>query len=189
MRKSLLTQCIAVPALLVFCGLAPPATATSASKSSDSTGLESVSKAEETDSSTEKRKVRTTAYTHTESDHIAYGKKAAAGNTLRCGKVNSAAADWSRYPLGTKFKIAGSDVVYEIDDYGSALVGKDTIDLYKPTRDDMDDWGVRHVDIEVLEWGCFEHSLELLKPRAEKARHVREMVESLENLDSESEAI
>jgi hypothetical protein len=44
--------------------------------------------------------VRTTAYTHSESDHVQYGRKSAAGNTLKYGsQVRSAAADWSKYPL------------------------------------------------------------------------------------------
>lgn len=140
----------------------------------------------ESESNPEKLVVRTTAYTHTESDHIEYGRKSAAGTLLRHGLVNSAAADWSRYPLGTKFKISDSDVVYEIDDYGSALVGKNVIDLYRPTRGDMDDWGAREVEIEIIEWGCADCSLEIMKPRVSKASHVRKMVEALESRDSDS---
>jgi 3D (Asp-Asp-Asp) domain-containing protein len=45
-------------------------------------------------------KVRTTAYTHTESDHIRYQKKNAIGTQLKYGKTRSAAADWSIFPLG-----------------------------------------------------------------------------------------
>ena len=65
----------------------------------------------------------------------------------------SAAADWSRWPLGTKFRIVGTDEVFQIDDYGSALIGTGTIDLYKTNRLAMRKWGVRSVDIDVLEWG------------------------------------
>ena len=55
------------------------------------------------------------------------------GKPLRFGMVRSAAADWSRYPVGTRFRIVGKPYEYVIDDYGSALVGTDTIDLYKPS--------------------------------------------------------
>lgn len=124
--------------------------------------------------------VRTTAYTHTEADHLKFGVRNAVGGRLRYdGQVRSAAADWSRYPLGTRFRIAGSPEVYVIDDYGSALVGKNTIDIYKPTAQSMRQWGVREVEIEVLEWGSFEESLEILLPRARKASHVAAMVRGI----------
>ncbi len=124
--------------------------------------------------------VRTTAYTHTESDHRVYGKQSADGGTLKYGSVRSAAADWSVFPVGTVFKIDGDPSLYEVDDYGSALVGTDTIDLYKPNKAAMKEWGVRHVNIKVLQWGSFLESLAILKPRERKAPHVREMVQKLE---------
>lgn len=125
-------------------------------------------------------RVRTTAYTHDESDHIVYGVKNAVGTNLKFGNVRSAAADWSRFPVGTKFRIAGQPgVVYEVDDYGSALVGTGTIDLYKPSQSMMNTWGVRHVDIEVIEWGSFERSMELMRDRT-KWRHVRAMMEGIQ---------
>jgi 3D (Asp-Asp-Asp) domain-containing protein len=123
--------------------------------------------------------VKTTAYTHSESDHIGYGARTAAGTQLRTGQVRSAAADWSVFPLGTVFRINGDSTVYVVDDYGSALVGTRTIDLYKPTRDAMNRWGRRTVSIEILKWGSWSKSLAVLKPRATKARHVREMVTRL----------
>lgn len=124
--------------------------------------------------------VRTTAYTHSESDHIVYGVKNAVGTNLKFGNVRSAAADWSRFPVGTKFRIASQPgVIYEVDDYGSALVGTGTIDLYKPSRSQMDDWGVRHVDIEVIQWGSYERSMELMRDRT-KWKHVRAMMEGIE---------
>ena len=125
-------------------------------------------------------RVRTTAYTHNESDHIVYGVKNAIGTNLRFGSVRSAAADWSRFPVGTQFRIAGQPgVTYVVDDYGSALVGTGTIDLYKPSRSMMDTWGVRHVDIEVIKWGSYEKSMELMRDRT-KWRHVRAMMEGIE---------
>ena len=78
--------------------------------------------------------VRTTAYTHSESDHIIYGARTAVGTNLKYGNVRSAAADWSVFPVGTIFQIEGLPYVYQVDDYGSALVGTNTIDLYKPDK-------------------------------------------------------
>lgn len=123
--------------------------------------------------------VKTTAYTHTESDHIEYGSRTAAGTGLQYGKVRSAAADWSIYPVGTVFQIQGDANVYIVDDYGSALVGTKTIDLYKPSHSAMNQWGSRKVNIRILKWGSFARSLAILKPRQRKASHVREMVARL----------
>ncbi len=125
--------------------------------------------------------VKTTAYTHSEADHLKHGTQTAAGGSLKYGEVRSAAADWSVYPVGTKFKIEGEPFVYEVDDYGSALVGTHTIDLYKPTKASVNSWGARHVSINVLEWGSARRSLAILKPRAKKAGAVHKMVASLEN--------
>lgn len=126
--------------------------------------------------------VRTTAYTHTESDHLRYGRKSAAGNTLQYGSVRSAAADWSKYPLGTRFMIEGLPYEYVVDDYGSALVGTETIDIYKPEKGTMNNWGVRNVPIRVLEWGSFEESRKILDGRkhVRHADHVREMLQEIE---------
>ena len=118
--------------------------------------------------------VRTTAYTQGE----AGGRRNAIGTRLSGKNVKSAAADWSHWPLGTKFRIVGTDEVFQVDDYGSALIGTGTIDLYKTTRSAMNRWGVRSVDIDILEWGSPERSLAVLAPRA-RNRHVRAMVASL----------
>ncbi len=119
--------------------------------------------------------VRTTAYTHSESG----GSHNALDCRLSSRHVMSAASDWSRFPLGTRFRLAGTNEEYIIDDYGIALVGTDTIDLYKASRLDMQRWGVRHVDIDILQWGSEEQSLKVLAPRS-KHRCVRQMVASLQ---------
>jgi len=119
-------------------------------------------------------KVRTTAYTHTE----AGGRHNAIGMKLSGKNVMSAASDWSRWPLGTKFRIVGTDDVFKIDDYGSALIGTGTIDLYKTNRLAMRKWGVRSVDIDVIEWGSKEKSLQVLAPRRKNPR-VRRMILAL----------
>ncbi|HYF35946.1 MAG TPA: 3D domain-containing protein [Prosthecobacter sp.] len=123
--------------------------------------------------------VKTTAYTHTESDHIEYGARSAVGSGLKYGKVRSAAADWSIYPVGTVFQIEGDSNLYIVDDYGSALVGTKTIDLYKPSQSAMSQWGARKVNIRIVKWGSYERSLTILKPRQGKASHVRQMVTRL----------
>jgi 3D (Asp-Asp-Asp) domain-containing protein len=119
--------------------------------------------------------VRTTAYTHSEGS----GCHNALGCRLSGQHVMSAASDWSHFPLGTRFRIADTNEEYVIDDYGTALVGTDTIDLYKLSRLDMHRWGVRHVDIEILQRGSEEESLKVLAPRT-KHRCVQQMVASLQ---------
>ena len=103
-------------------------------------------------------KVRTTAYTDTESDHRRYGKSNAVGTTLvGAGSVRSAAADWARWPAGTKFLI-----------------------LYCPSWAEMNNWGVRRVTIQILEWGDPWKSYHVLKPRRDYA-HVRRMLDEIRN--------
>jgi 3D (Asp-Asp-Asp) domain-containing protein len=156
--------------------------------------------------------VRTTAYTHTEGDHLEYGARNALGTRLQSGSVNSAAADWSRWPAGTRFRIVpdtqdapaistasvvhtahGSanqpffqkpqtelSPVYVVDDYGWAISGTNTIDLYKPSRAAMNQWGVRRVRIQVLEWGDPWRSYAILKSRGKHA-HVKRMLRQIQD--------
>ena len=121
-------------------------------------------------------KVRTTAYSHNEGGSGAHN---AIGTYLSGRHVLSAASDWSRYPLGTRFRLVDSNEEYVIDDYGNALVGTDTIDLYKTSRSEVRKWGVRYVDIDILQWGSDEESLKVLTPRC-KHNCVRKMVAALE---------
>ncbi len=124
--------------------------------------------------------VRTTAYTETESDHRQYGNRNALGSALRAAGARSAAADWSRWPAGTTFRIFETGELYRVDDYGWALAGTNTIDLYKPSRRAMNAWGVRRVNIEILDWGDVDRSLAVLRPRS-KHPHVRRMIRQLES--------
>jgi 3D (Asp-Asp-Asp) domain-containing protein len=116
--------------------------------------------------------VRTTAYHHSEPG----GRVTAVGGYLR--PTHSAAADWSWLPAGTKFRIVETGEDYVVEDYGSALIGKFTIDLYKSTRGEMNRWGVRYVNIEILELGSYKVSLAVLIPR-QRYPHVRAMVSGL----------
>jgi 3D (Asp-Asp-Asp) domain-containing protein len=121
------------------------------------------------------QKVRTTAYTHTERG----GARNAIGRRLISGNLNSASCDWSRFPLGTRFRVVSTGDEYIVDDYGSALVGTDTIDLYKTSRGAMRKWGVRHEDIEIVHWGSDDDSLKILRQRKGVGR-VRRMIAAIE---------
>lgn len=127
--------------------------------------------------------IRTTAFCGKfEKDHIRYGNKTAIGTTLK--KDKSIAADISIFPIGTKMKIG--EIVYEVDDYGSALIHSEvkpvpTIDIYQTTRKQMNKWGVKYfTDVEIIEWGSFEESAKLLKDRLHYS-HCRLMYNRIQN--------
>lgn len=190
--------------------------------------------------------VRTTAYTHTESDHLAYGNRTALGGRLHAAtgairraeytpravavngddpadyrrasysgpalekfslketkttklvktkrgtkrvvvthkpQIGSAAADWSRWPAGTVFRLISTGQVYRVEDYGWALAGRNTIDLYMPSRGSMNSWGVREENIQILQWGDPGESLRLLQGH-QGYRHIRRMVLELQGNDA-----
>lgn len=120
-----------------------------------------------------------TAYGASAKCNSKWAGKNAIGGRLKSGEVTSAAADWSRFPVGTKFRVKETGRVYVVDDYGSAMVGKDKVDLFKTNYREVYRWGVRNVQLEIIEWGDFAKSLAILKPRS-KSRHVKSMVQSLE---------
>ncbi len=121
------------------------------------------------------RHVRATAYSHMEKEVGAPGRKTASMTTLKYGKVRSVATDWSRLPLGTKFKVVGQPgITYIVDDYGSALVGTNTIDMFHPTLKGMYNWGTRDVTIQIIQMGSWERSARLLKDRT-RHNHCRKM--------------
>jgi 3D (Asp-Asp-Asp) domain-containing protein len=125
------------------------------------------------------RIVRTTAYTCSESDHLVYGNSNATGTPLRyTNRVRSAAADWSFYPVGTVFRISGLPYLYVVDDYGSALAGNATVDIYEPTKDLMNVWGSRKVEMTVVQWGSFNRSAEILGKRTSYS-HCRQMLANI----------
>jgi hypothetical protein len=68
--------------------------------------------------------------------------------------------------------------IFRVDDYGWAITGRNTIDLYKPTRSAMNAWGVRTERIELLSWGDPATSYKRLRP-AEKYEHVAQMMRDL----------
>lgn len=190
--------------------------------------------------------VRTTAYTHSEADHVEYGARNALGGRLQSAsiprgrvetpprairvsdseesddltfglttrvkkssatakrdskkakaarpskpkapQIGSAAADWSRWPVGTTFRVLSTGQIYKIDDYGWALAGRNTIDLYMGSRSDMNSWGVRHEPIQILRWGDAAQSMQVLEPR-QGHKHVRRMVLELRGQDQEAAAL
>ena len=120
------------------------------------------------------RYVRTTAYSHMEHEVGAPGRMNASGGILKYGSVRSAAADWSVYPLGTKFRVKGQPYTYVVDDYGSALVGTNTIDIFKPSLRSMRAWGTRKIEITVIQWGSYGRSERMLSGRT-RYGHCRRM--------------
>jgi 3D (Asp-Asp-Asp) domain-containing protein len=195
--------------------------------------------------------VRTTAYTHTESDHLPYGIHNALGGRLHAAtgairraeytpravavsgddaadyrrasysgaalekfslketkttkvvktkhgtkkvvvtrkpQIGSAAADWSRWPAGTVFRLISTGQVYRVDDYGWALAGRNTIDLYMPSRSSMNSWGAREENIQILQWGDPNESLRLLQAHT-GYRHIRRMVLELQGQDAAAAAL
>jgi 3D (Asp-Asp-Asp) domain-containing protein len=204
------------------------------------------------------QQVRTTAYTHTESDHRQYSNRNALGGELRAAgpanhraevvtratlayevqraipvdergsyspplqrfsmeerqpitpgpkraprttravkravvvsrplQVGSAAADWSRWPAGTVFRLLSTGQNYRVEDYGWALSGRNTIDLYMANQREMNSWGARQETIEVLRWGDPQESLQFLR-RHQDYRHIKRMVLELEGREREAAAL
>ncbi|HKP02763.1 MAG TPA: hypothetical protein VJU77_05295 [Chthoniobacterales bacterium] len=195
--------------------------------------------------------VRTTAYTHTESDHLPYGNHTALGGRLHAAtgairraeytpraipvngddpadyrrasysgpalekfslketkttklvktkhgtkrvtvtkkpQIGSAAADWSRWPAGTVFRLISTGQVYRVEDYGWALAGRNTIDLYMPSRSAMNSWGAREENIQILQWGDPNRSLGMLQGH-QGYRHIRRMVLELQGQDAAAAAL
>ena len=130
------------------------------------------------------RLVRTTAYTCSEDDHIEYGSMNAAGTPLRyTDRVRSAAADWAVYPVGTVFRIKGMKQLFVVDDYGSALTGTNTVDIYTPCKSHMNTWGRRNVELTVVQWGSYARSAEILSKRVHHP-HCAQMYAAINRLTS-----
>jgi len=135
------------------------------------------------------RVVRTTSYSHQEGEVGAPGRLNAIGTTLKYGPVRSAAADWSRYPVGTTFRIKGLPHTYVIDDYGSALVGTNTIDIYHPTLGLMRKWATRDVEINIIKWGSWERTANLLRGRVKYPHCARMYYATMRKLSSNRVAL
>lgn len=134
------------------------------------------------------RVVRATAYSHMQNEPGAPGRMNAAGGILKWGQVRSAAADWSKYPVGTKFRIKGLPYLYVVDDYGSALAGTNTIDIFHPTLGGIKNWGLRTIEIDVIQWGSWDRTLALLKGRQHRW-HTRQMYAQAKQKVQSGEAV
>ena len=100
-------------------------------------------------------------------------------------QIGSAAADWSRWPAGTVFRLLSTGQNYRVEDYGWALSGRNTIDLYMSNQRAMNTWGARQETIEILKWGDPRESLQFLQ-RHQDYRHIKRMVLELEGREKEA---
>lgn len=103
-------------------------------------------------------------------------------------QIGSAAADWSRWPAGTVFRLLSTGQNYRVEDYGWALSGRNTIDLYMANQHEMNSWGAREEAIEILQWGDPHESLQFLR-RHQDYRHIKRMVLELEGRNKEAAAL
>ena len=101
----------------------------------------------------------------------------------RAPRIGSAAADWSRWPVGTTFRLLSTGQIYRVDDYGWALSGRNTIDLYMANSRDMNTWGARQEPIQILHWGDPQQSLQFLQSHQDY-KHIKRMVLELEGQDA-----
>jgi len=115
------------------------------------------------------------------------GKRAAAAGTLS-PRIGSAAADWSRWPVGTTFRLLSTGQMYRVEDYGWALSGRNTIDLYMANQGDMNSWGARQEPIQVLHWGDPQESLQFLRAHQDH-KHIKRMVLELEGRNQEAASL
>ena len=132
--------------------------------------------------------IETTAYTHTSESQKKWGLVTASGAPLQAEEEhNSAAADWSRFPVGTVFRLTDHAERFVVEDYGSALVGNDVVDIYRPELEAVKAWGRQELTMEVVEWGSLERSREILATRLQvpycKTMHDA-IVAKLEDRDS-----
>jgi len=100
----------------------------------------------------------------------------------------SAAADWSRWPAGTTFRLLSTGQIYRVEDYGWALSGRNTIDLYMANQREMNSWGAREETIQVVKWGDPQESLQFLRSH-QNYRHIKRMVLELEGRHKEAAAL
>ena len=103
-------------------------------------------------------------------------------------KIGSAAADWSRWPMGTTFRLLSTGQMYRVEDYGWALSGRNTIDLYMANQRDMNSWGARQEPIQVLQWGDPQQSLQVLRSHSDY-KHIKRMVLELQGRDQEAASL
>ena len=122
---------------------------------------------------------KATSMTTTRTVKIVRGKRVVVRAKPQPPKIGSAAADWSRWPVGTTFRLLSTGQIYRVDDYGWALAGRNTIDLYMATPAEMNAWGARQEPIQILRWGERDEALRFLAPHQDY-KHIRRMVLELQ---------
>jgi 3D (Asp-Asp-Asp) domain-containing protein len=103
-------------------------------------------------------------------------------------RIGSAAADWSRWPVGTTFRLLSTGQMYRVEDYGWALSGRNTIDLYMANQRDMNTWGARQEPIQILHWGDPQQSLQILRLHSDY-KHIKRMVLELQGQNEAAAAL
>jgi 3D (Asp-Asp-Asp) domain-containing protein len=126
----------------------------------------------------EERSMATTVKTKT-GTKSARGSKRAVAVSKKPPKIGSAAADWARWPMGTTFRLISTGQIYRVEDYGWALAGRNTIDLYMANTRDMNTWGARDEAIQILQWGDARESLRFLESK-QNYKHIKRMVLELQ---------
>lgn len=124
----------------------------------------------------------------TKSPVITRGGKRAVAVSSKPPRIGSAAADWSRWPVGTTFRLLSTGQMYRVEDYGWALSGRNTIDLYMSNRSDMNSWGARQEPIQIMHWGDAQQSLQILQSHTEH-KHIKRMVLELQGRNEEAAAL
>jgi len=87
--------------------------------------------------------------------------------------------------MGTTFRLLSTGQMYRVDDYGWALSGRNTIDLYMSNSRDMNTWGARQETIQVLQWGNPQQSLQFLQSHQDY-KHIKRMVLELEGREKQA---
>ena len=135
------------------------------------------------------RVTTTTATTRvTKTTTTVRGSKRAVAVSSKPPRIGSAAADWARWPMGTTFRLLSTGQMYRVEDYGWALSGRNTIDLYMANSRDMNTWGARQEPIQVLHWGDPRESLQILQSHSEH-KHIKRMVLELQGRDQEAASL
>ena len=116
------------------------------------------------------------------------GVKRAVAVSSKPPRIGSAAADWSRWPMGTTFRLLSTGQMYRVEDYGWALSGRNTIDLYMANQRDMNSWGARQEPIQILRWGNPQQSLQFLQSHQDY-KHIKRMVLELEGREQDAAAL
>src|SRR6267143_874661 len=97
------------------------------------------------------RATTTTTTTTTRTVKVVRGKRVVVKTKPQPPKIGSAASDWSRWPVGTTFRLLSTGQIYRIDDYGWVLSGRNTIYLYMANARDMNTCGARQESLQFLQ--------------------------------------